>query len=189
MTTSEPPVISQRIRQLDIIRVAGVVCVIGILHGMAYVFVATGTQVVSDSLHSAIELTALGLLFYVSGFAIGSRYGALTKGEVRRFVWRRLARLWPLYAVVLTAFWILWYGSASLAWAIAQYACIGALVVRWVGPPVLTLWFVQVLLTYHVAYALVASRGSQRARLGSLGLLAARRCCCWQPFTLSISVS
>ena len=165
-------VTSQRIRQLDIIRVIGVVCVIAILHATHYVSQATGTHVVSGPLYFAIESTALGLVFYVSGYAIGGRYGALAKGEVRRFLRRRLVRLWPFYAVVLTAFWILWFGSASPAWVVAQYACIGPFVVRWLGRPVLTLWFIQVLLAYHVAFALVASRGSRSARLGSLALMA-----------------
>lgn len=60
---------------------------------------------------------AVDLFFMLSGFVLwltyGARLGRLEPGTVGAFWWRRIARIWPLHAVVLTGF-ILLAGLLSL---------------------------------------------------------------------------
>jgi peptidoglycan/LPS O-acetylase OafA/YrhL len=77
-----------------------------------------------------------------------------------------------MYAVALTLMLTVTYpGAYSLQWVLAQYACAGMLFTRWLGAPVLTLWFVQLILVYYVAYAAVMMHRSRRARQATLVIL------------------
>ena len=60
---------------------------------------------------------AVDLFFMLSGFVIWLNYAERIaeggSGEVRQFLWRRFARIWPLHAVILTGFAVF----ALLLWA------------------------------------------------------------------------
>jgi peptidoglycan/LPS O-acetylase OafA/YrhL len=63
---------------------------------------------------------AVDLFFVLSGFLMARRYGASFPGGVRVYVWflaRRLRRIYPMYAVAITAaFYLQWTGSLPLPW-------------------------------------------------------------------------
>ena len=111
----------------------------------------------------------------MSGYVIGLRYPVLTgRRAIREFAVRRVLRLYPLYALALTGYWLVWFPGRGIGWALIQYACLGVLVS---GPNagvplVATLYFVQIILLCYVVYGIVVSQRSDRARLMAAALVA-----------------
>lgn len=166
-----------RIVELDVIRCLGIVFVISLWHGQGYVFAAAHWSTIAGrsglSVSGTVVVIALGLIAFVSGYGMAYGYGVLAeKGDAGRFLIRRALRLYPMYVVALTVFLTISYPLLapmhSFDWVLAQYACVGVPLSGWVGAPILTLWFVQLILLYCVVYAVVMSRKSQRARLLTL---------------------
>jgi peptidoglycan/LPS O-acetylase OafA/YrhL len=158
--------------------------VVSLWHGQGYVYEASGWSTIMSArglaASGAAVTTALGLVFLVSGYAIAYTYGVLAHpGAARRFLTRRVLRLYPLYVVALVLFLTFVYPDSAVAyswkWVAAQFLCVGVLLPRSAGPPVLTLWFVQLILVYCVAYAAVMSRRTSKSRvltlLGVIGVL------------------
>ena len=92
---------------------------------------------------------SLALFFSLSGYLTrGSSARESTTGW--QHLSRRFARLYIPFAIALVLFKVL--GVIALDWpdVFLNLALLGP----WVGPDVLTLWFVEVLIFYHVAYSL-----------------------------------
>jgi peptidoglycan/LPS O-acetylase OafA/YrhL len=163
--------------ELDVIRCLGIVVVISLWHAQGYVAAAAGWSTIQsaagESFTAVAVVTSLGLVALVSGYGIAYGYGVLcSRRAAVRFLVRRILRLYPMYALALTVTLTVTYpGPSTLQWVLAQYACAGMLFTRWLGPPVLTLWFVQLILVYYVAYAAVMIHRSRRARQATLVIL------------------
>ena len=87
---------------------------------------------------------ALAVLFALSGFLAA-------RGKDRSgwtHIKRRFARLYLPFAIALILFKVL--GLSPLTWSDVPVHL--ALLGPWIGPPVLTLWFVEILLFYQIVY-------------------------------------
>jgi peptidoglycan/LPS O-acetylase OafA/YrhL len=150
--------------------------VVGALHSVVYISDSTGVvRTVPLGVYYALVVFALGSLTGVSGYAIGHRYSDLTEPvALRRFLYRRAVRIYPLYAIACTVFWLAWNRNAGLPWLAAQYAGVGVLFSgsRAGLPSIQTLWYAQIILIAYGAYALVASRRSRALRwAAAIGIL------------------
>ena len=142
---------------LDVIRVLAIVVVISVLHATSYLTWSDGSSArLPEWVALVLTALSLGSVTAVSGFVIGRGYPALAdSAAVRRFASRRFMRIYPLYALALTVFWFAWFRDRSVAWVVAQYACLGPFLVRVVGPPVNTLYYVSIIAFCYAAYAAI----------------------------------
>ena len=133
---------------------------------------------------------AVDLFFMLSGFVIWLNYAERIagggSGEVRQFLWRRFARIWPLHGVILTGFAVFALllsasGRATDGYPWAEFPLHVLLLQNWGLTPALTwnhpAWSISTELTaYFVFPALVMLlaplKRSVPALLGMAALLA-----------------
>jgi peptidoglycan/LPS O-acetylase OafA/YrhL len=169
--------------ELDIIRVVCLSLIIAVHHASGYVIASTGSSVLPlPNPETQLAVPLLGLLVFVSGFALATAHPVLTVwSAARELIGKRLLRLYPLYAFALTLFLVAWYRERSAEWIAAQYGSVGLLAAGLVGPVVHTLWFVQLLLLYSLGYVFVRTPRTTTAR----GLTLASIMCAASVLTLA----
>jgi peptidoglycan/LPS O-acetylase OafA/YrhL len=110
----------------------------------------------------------LALFFFVSGYALYYNNKTFsTKHAVRGFLKRRAIRIYPLYWVAVAVFIVLGIGEwgDNIAWIIAQICGAQGLLAPRFGTPVITLWFIGVILLFYLIYPLVVSISNMSKRL------------------------
>jgi peptidoglycan/LPS O-acetylase OafA/YrhL len=163
---------SQRDGAIDTLRLFGIALVIAGLHAQGYIAEVTTSSLRDIPGWSAVmSPLALGFVTIAAGWSAGHRHQRFTHAsEARCYVGRRMVRLYPMYAVALSTFMLLWFTDYPLGWKALQYACAGILVTDILPPILLTLWYIQLLLVYTVLYAVIALQRTAPRRAIAAGV-------------------
>ena len=143
---------------LDVLRAAATLYIVGFFHlyrcSAALSFCAT-------FLASVLSFCALGLFVFLSGYLLASRYRLESLRDVGRFYLRRVVRIYPLYALALAGF--AWLGLIDGRTFVRSLF----LANMFVGPKLLTLWFVTMIFVLYLVAPLylVAYRGRRNLAL------------------------
>jgi peptidoglycan/LPS O-acetylase OafA/YrhL len=125
---------------LDILRAAGFLYIIGFWHLLDYSPASTWHHRPPVQL---LTWCVLGLFSYMSGWLLSQRYVFDSPAQIARFYERRFVRVYPLFFAALTAFF-----RVGLIDAVAYRQ--GALLMNMItGRPLVTLWFVTMILLFY----------------------------------------
>jgi peptidoglycan/LPS O-acetylase OafA/YrhL len=131
---------SARDTRLDILRAVAILYIIAFWHlddfTAAFTFESGATFVVTDCV--------LGLFTFISGLLLSRRYTLSSLADVGRFYQRRFVRIYPMFALVLTAF------LAARVISQAQYFRGLFLMNMILRDPPKTLWFVEMICLFYL---------------------------------------
>lgn len=109
----------------------------------------------------------LSLFFFVSGYAL--YYSNRTISSLQgagNFFKKRAIRIYPFYWIAIAAFIIVGIGTwDDLTWTLIQVCGAQGLLSPLLGTPVVTLWFVGVILLFYLVYPFVVSSSSELKQL------------------------
>ena len=143
---------------LDVLRAAATLYIVGFFHLYRC---SAALSFCNTFLASVLSFCALGLFVFLSGYLLASRYRMENLRDVGRFYLRRVVRIYPLYALALAGF--AWLGI------IDGHAFVRSLFLAnmFVGPKLLTLWFVTMIFVLYLVAPLYlfAYRGRRNLAL------------------------
>jgi peptidoglycan/LPS O-acetylase OafA/YrhL len=131
---------------------------------------------------AAAFLAELGLSTFVflSGYALTLRYKTIQSAEdMRRFLWKRVRKIYPLYLpalavfVVLFHYWSIWgqWDIAPVVPTVIAHVFSGQILLSpWITP-VHTLWFVGCIMPYYLVYVVLAKYGRTPKRMVAVAVL------------------
>ena len=162
-----------RVFELDALRAIAIALVL-LVHLPTFVNDATFASFIAyTNLVFPLSFFGLTLFFFVSGYAL--HYNTIRINDLkgaREFLTRRAIRIYPLYWIAVVAFLVLGIGAwASRVWIITQVCGVQGLLSPRVEEPVITLWFIGVILLYYLIFALVVSSSSGSKQRFCLALL------------------
>ncbi len=150
-------------------RVLGVILIL-VHHLVGYTYTPSLLELVDRTDYHIFPLFFLGLslFFFVSGYALYHNYTTFsTRRAVGGFLKRRAIRIYPLYWIAIAAFIMLGIGAwgNNIWWVVAQICGAQGLLAPRFGTPVITLWFIGVILLFYLIYPFVVSFSSTSKRL------------------------
>lgn len=143
---------------LDVLRAAATLYIVGFFHLYRC---SAALSFCNTFLASVLSFCALGLFVFLSGYLLASRYRLESLRDVGRFYLRRVVRIYPLYALALAGF--AWLGLIDGRTFVRSLF----LANMFVGPKLLTLWFVTMIFVLYLVAPLylVAYRGRRNLAL------------------------
>jgi peptidoglycan/LPS O-acetylase OafA/YrhL len=100
------------------------------------------------SLDDILTIISLGNLIFISGYLLSQRH----EKDLSNQIFSRVIRIYPLYIVSLILFIILGVSSFNTLSVVSHIFCLNMLLKPLTGNPVMTLWFVSLLMTYYCIY-------------------------------------
>ena len=160
----------RRLFELDALRALAIIfIVVHHLIDYAYTYFSLPESIYYIDFHLfPVFFFGLALFFFVSGYAIYYNNQTVgTKRAVGGFLKKRAIRIYPLYWIAIAAFIVLGIGAwgHNTAWIIAQICGAQGLLAPRFGMPVITLWFIGVILLFYLIYPLVVSISNTSKRL------------------------
>ena len=168
-----------RLPEIDILRIISILIVVLLIHipqNYAYNFYMDldlyGVFFVN---HIGIYV-AMGSFVFVSGFGLylNTNYRRINSREkLFTFLKKRFLRIFPLYWIALILFVIfLGYTNINPLYTLAHILGLQIIVAPIFGPPMLTLWFVGIIVIYYLIFVVLSFLGSiQRIIPASLVIL------------------
>lgn len=133
--------IDNRLVFIDMLRGASILYIVGFWHLMNYTPVFRGYK---NSLTLRGTVIVLGIFVFLSGYLLGQRTIEPSKAAVRAFYVKRFLRIYPLYIGALVLFAIF-----HLSDKITLLKS-GLLISNFYGPQLPTLWFITMLMVFHL---------------------------------------
>ncbi|MGZ4883399.1 MAG: acyltransferase family protein [Halobacteriota archaeon] len=163
----------KRLLELDLLRAIAIVFIL-VHHIAGYAYNATFLRQIDHIDYQVFPLFVFGLslFFFVSGYALYYNNTTFsTLREVGGFLKKRAIRIYPLYWIAIAAFITLGVGAwGGFTWIIVQVCGAQGLLSPRFGRPVITLWFIGVILLYYLIYPFIVrfSSGSKQLVLALL---------------------
>lgn len=135
--------------QLDIMRAGALLYIIGFWHLISYSQI---DDTVKTDFAGLICSAMLGIFFLLSSMMLTEKYGHIrSKAEIKEFIYKRVARLYPLYLVSLTCLYGMDIGELTHVDYVIGLFSAGIVFdnAPW------TLWFVNVILFYYALMPLL----------------------------------
>jgi peptidoglycan/LPS O-acetylase OafA/YrhL len=156
-----------KVHELDVLRALSVLTIV-VVHCLGYVFPGGYTGSMATQVNLLVK-SAVGVLFFASGAAIGLNYPVLScRAEVMSFIWRRFIRIYPLYLLALALFVLLGLVRGGPVTVLAHALMLQTQLTPLTGPVAQTLWFVSVIFFFYLLYPLIVRKGP------SMGVFALR---------------
>lgn len=153
---------AEKLPYIDLLRGLSALYIVGFWHLMNYTAQFRGY---ANELTHRTTVVVLGLFMFLSGHLLAHSRLAPGLAGLKRFLTRRLLRIYPLYLAALALFVALNMTGARTALKAAL-----ALSPLW-GPPPQTLWFIATLLLFYLIAPILIRVAKERAR--SIALSAA----------------
>ena len=159
----------KRLFELDALRAFAIILIL-VHHLAAYAYTPSVLELFDriDYYVFPFFFFGLSLFFFASGYALYYNHTTLsTMRAVGGFLKKRAIRIYPLYWIAIAAFIVLGIGTwgNNIAWIIAQVCGAQGLLAPRFGTPVITLWFIGVILLFYLIYPFVVSFSSTPKRL------------------------
>lgn len=125
---------------VDLLRTAALLYVVGFWHLFEY---ADALNTHKNAVTSLFTHVCLGLFVFISGFVLAQRYEFHSRDRIWAFYRRRWLRIYPMYWIALTGFWLLQQ--------IDGFTYLRATFLTTAFPflPLTTLWFIPVIMAYY----------------------------------------
>jgi peptidoglycan/LPS O-acetylase OafA/YrhL len=168
-----------RLPEIDILRIVSILIVVLLIHvpqNYAYNFYLDLDLYGVFFINHIGIYVAMGSFVFVSGFGLylNSNYRKINSREkLISFLKKRFLRIFPLYWIALILFVIfLGYTNIDPLYALAHVLGLQIMVAPLFGPPMLTLWFIGIIVIYYLIFVVFGFLGSvKRIIPASLAIL------------------
>ena len=155
-----------RLPELDILRIVSISIVIIVIHLKDY-----GRSFIYDlDQYGIFYFNALGIFVAMGSFAFLSGFGLFlnqqnrhinSRAKLIKFTKKRFLRIFPLYWIAIPLFMIfVGYMNIDPLYLLAHFLGLQIIVAPLFGPPMLTLWFIGIIVIYYLIYIFLSFLGS-----------------------------
>ena len=162
-----------RLPELDILRIVSILIVVTLIHipnDYAYSFYIELDQYTGFLLHTLGIKVAMGSFVFLSGFGLylnKNNRNINTFENLSAFLKKRFLRIFPLYWIALFLFIIYYYYfnfeeflDFNFLYIIAHIFGMQIIVAPILGPPILTLWFIGIIVIFYLIFIILSYTGS-----------------------------
>ena len=156
-----------KLAELDILRIISILIVVILIHipnDYAYSFYMELDSYTGYLLHTSGIYVAMGSFAFISGFGLylnKNNRNINNLEKLSKFLKKRFFRIFPLYWVALI-FFVLFvgYSDINMFYLIAHIFGMQIIVAPLYGPPILTLWFIGIIVVYYLIFIILSFSGS-----------------------------
>jgi len=159
--------VDNKLPHLDILRIVSILIVVVLIHipnDYAYSFYMGLDPYIGFLLHTLGIDIAMGSFVFISGFGLylnKNNRNINTLSKASKFLKKRFLRIFPLYWIALILFiFFLEYTELDPLYLIAHFFGIQMIVAPLYSPPILTMWFIGIIVIYYLIFLLLSSLGS-----------------------------
>lgn len=156
-----------KLTELDILRIISILIVVILIHipnDYAYSFYMELDSYTGYLLHTSGIYVAMGSFAFISGFGLylnQNNRNINSFEKLSKFLKKRFFRIFPLYWVALILFVLfLGYSNMNIFYLIAHVFGMQIIVAPLYGPPMLTLWFIGIIVVYYLIFIILSFSGS-----------------------------
>ena len=156
-----------KLAELDILRIVSILIVVILIHipnDYAYSFYMELDSYTGYLLHTSGIYIAMGSFVFISGFGLylnQNNRNINSFEKLSKFLKKRFIRIFPLYWVALILFVLfVGYSDINLFYLIAHVFGMQMIVAPLYGPPILTLWFIGIIIVYYLIFIILSFSGS-----------------------------
>ena len=156
-----------KLPELDILRIVSILIVVILIHipnDYANCLYIKLNQYTIFFLHTLGIHVAMGSFAFISGFGLylnKNNRNINTFEKLGAFLKKRFLRIFPLYWVALILFLIfLGYSNMDFMYLMAHVMGLQIIVAPIFGPPILTLWFIGIIVIYYLIFIFLSFLGS-----------------------------
>jgi peptidoglycan/LPS O-acetylase OafA/YrhL len=158
---------NQKLPEIDIIRIISILIVVILIHiplSYAFNFYLLLDQFGVFLVNNVGIYVAMGSFVFVSGFGLylnPNNRNLNSSKKILAFLKKRFIRIFPLYwvAIILFLFFVGYLGINPL-YLLYHFLGLQIIVAPYFGPPMLTLWFIGIIVIYYLIYIVINLRGS-----------------------------
>ena len=170
---------NQKLPEIDVLRIISILIVVIAIHiplSYAYNFYLDLDQYGVFIVNNVGIFVAMGSFVFVSGFGLylnPNNRKLNSPKKILSFLKKRFIRIFPLYwiAIILFLFFIVYFNMDPL-YLMYHFLGLQIIVAPYFGPPMLTLWFIGIILIYYLIYLVLNSLGSIKLIIpASIGIL------------------
>ncbi len=171
--------INQKLPEIDLLRIISILIVVVLIHiPLSYAF---NFYLVLDEfgvflVNNVGIYVAMGSFVVVSGFGLflnPNNRNLNSSKKILAFLRKRFIRIFPLYwvAIILFLFYVGYLGINPI-YLLYHFLGLQIIVAPYFGPPMLTLWYIGIIVIYYLIYIVINLRGSIKWILpASVGIL------------------
>jgi peptidoglycan/LPS O-acetylase OafA/YrhL len=172
-------VTNQKLPEIDILRILSILIVVLLIHiplSYAYNFYLDLDQFGVFLVNNVGIYVSMGSFVFVSGFELylnPNNRNFNSGKKLLTFLKKRLIRIFPLYwiAIILFLFFV-GYLDIDPLYLLFHFLGMQIIVAPYFGPPMLTLWFIGIIVIYYLIYIVLNSLGSIKLIIpASFGIL------------------
>ena len=158
---------NQKLPEIDMLRIISILIVVFLIHiplSYAYYFYIDLNQFSVFLVNNVGIYVSMGSFVFVSGFGLYLNPNNRRINSVKKltsFLKKRFIRVFPLYwiAIVLFLFFV-GYSTTDPLYLLFHFLGMQMIVAPNFGPPMLTLWFIGIIVIYYLIYVVLNSLGS-----------------------------
>ncbi|MFX1570889.1 MAG: acyltransferase family protein [Promethearchaeota archaeon] len=165
--TLEKTKIREKLIEFDILRIISILIVVIVIHfptAYTYPFFIHYSPYQGFLFHTMGIHVSMGSFVFVSGFGLylNKNYRNIkTTEKLFGFLKKRFLRIFPLYWIALILFVLfLGYSNMDFLFLLAHVFGIHMIVAPIFGEPMLTLWFIGIIVIYYLIFVVLSSTGS-----------------------------
>ncbi len=158
---------NQKLPEIDMLRIISILIVVFLIHiplSYAYYFYLDLDQFSVFLVNNVGIYVSMGSFAFVSGFGLylspnNRRINSVKK--LTTFLKKRFIRVFPLYwiAIILFLFFV-GYSTINPLYLLFHFLGMQIIVAPNFGPPMLTIWFIGIIVIYYLIYVVLNSLGS-----------------------------
>ncbi|TFG02158.1 MAG: hypothetical protein EU542_05565 [Promethearchaeota archaeon] len=159
--------VDNKLPHLDILRIVSILIVVVLIHipnDYAYSFYIGLDPYIGFLLHTLGIDIAMGSFVFISGFGLylnKNNRNINTLSKASKFLKKRFLRIFPLYWIALILFiFFLEYTELDPLYLISHFFGMQMIVAPLYSPPILTMWFIGIIVLYYLIFLLLSSLGS-----------------------------
>ena len=160
---------NQKLPEIDMLRILSILMVVVLIHiplSYAYNFYLDLDQFGVFFVNNVGIYVSMGTFVFVSGFGLylnPNNRNLDSSKKILTFLKERFIRIFPLYwiAIILFLFFVGYLGIDPL-YLIYHFFGLQIIVAPYFGPPMLTLWFIGIIVIYYLIYIFLNLVGSMK---------------------------
>ncbi len=168
-----------KLPEIDIIRIIAILIVVILIHiplSYAFNFYLLLDQFGVFVVNNVGIYVAMGSFVFVSGFGLylnPNNRNLNSSKKILTFLKKRFIRIFPLYwAAIILFLYFVGYLGINPFYLLYHFLGLQIIVAPYFGPPMLTLWFIGIIVIYYLIYIVINLRGSIKWILpASIGIL------------------
>ena len=158
---------NQKLPEIDTLRIISILIVVFLIHiplSYAYNFYFDLGQFEMFLVNNVGIFVSMGSFVFVSGFGLylnPNNRSLNTPKKLLTFIKKRFIRIFPLYWIAIVFFVVfVGYENIDPLYLLFHFLGMQMIVAPYFGPPMLTLWFIGIIVIYYLIYIILNSLGS-----------------------------